>query len=81
MGWIAFSIIRVLSYLRICNSKTIQITLFIKEIKTKTKMKKQYQSPQFKVVGTKCASMLCASAYGTKSMYEEDLDGSSFDEL
>ena len=38
----------------------------ISHIYYRTKMKKQYQSPQTKVVCAKCASMLCSSVKGTE---------------
>lgn len=34
--------------------------------------KKQYQSPQIKVVSTKCASMLCSSVSGTEKVEISD---------
>ena len=40
--------------------------------------KKQYMSPTMKVVEVKAQQMLCGS---TKSMNEEELDNSSFQEL
>ena len=40
--------------------------------------KQQYQSPRIKVVEVKQKQVLCASPYTTKSMDEEDLDGSGF---
>ena len=37
--------------------------------------KQQYQSPRIEVVETEQSEVLCAS---TKSMFEDDLDGSGF---
>lgn len=35
-------------------------------------MKKQYQTPQTKVVSTKCVSMLCSSVTGTEKVEISD---------
>lgn len=42
--------------------------------------KKIYQSPCMKVVKVQQTQIICASENGTKSMYEEELDNSSFTE-
>lgn len=43
-----------------------------------TEKKKNYLTPQMKVVKVQDAQIICASPRGTKSMYEEDLDNSGF---
>ena len=40
--------------------------------------KQQYQSPRIEVVEAEQSEVLCASPTGTKSMFEDDLDGSGF---
>lgn len=42
--------------------------------------KKQYQAPQVKVMAVQQSALICASTYGNRSLYEEDLDNSSFHE-
>ena len=42
-----------------------------------TESKRNYQSPRMKVMNVRQVQIICASAYGTQSMYEEDLDGIS----
>ena len=42
-----------------------------------TEKKKNYLTPQMKVVKVQQTHIICASP-GTKSMYEEDLDSSGF---
>ena len=37
-------------------------------------MKKIYQTPQTKVVSTKCVSMLCSSVSGTETVTVSDYD-------
>lgn len=45
-----------------------------------TEKKQTYMAPQMKVVKVRAHQMLCTSPSGTKSMYEEELDGSGFEE-
>ena len=46
-----------------------------------TEKKKNYLSPHMEVVKVQQTHIICASPYGTKSMYEEELDSECFQEL
>lgn len=47
----------------------------------KTMNKKQYQSPWIEVMKMQQTEIICESGVGNSSMYEEELDNSSFQEL
>ena len=70
----------VIYYSYLCFRELITMVKHIL-IYPKTMNKKQYQSPWIEVMKMQQTEIICESGVGNSSMYEEELDNSSFQEL